>query len=164
MAADECCGKPKGAICVHDLSQPNSAVPQDWPEDRREALCAWLRANGINPNEVPLHSDRYLEPGPDGIQHIVYEAFHLTADGRRHLDERGKNAAVERRTSPLLVDPPDWWEPYRKPTREQLLEAVDRIRALHHDWEADPGHCAHCQDGMGTPLPWPCPTIQALEG
>jgi len=55
-------------------------------------------------------------------------------------------------------------ETIRKPTRDQLLEAVDRVRALHHDWDADPGHCAHCQDGMGTPLPWPCPTIRALEG
>lgn len=41
--------------------------------------------------------------------------------------------------------------------------AVARVRALHRDWEADRGRCAHCQDGMGTPLPWPCPTITALD-
>ncbi|WP_371099898.1 hypothetical protein [Streptomyces sp. PU_AKi4] len=137
--------------------------PQDYT-DRREALCAWLRANGINPNEVPIHGNLYLEPGSDDTRNIVYEAFHLTEDGHRHVDERGLNAAIERRAVPLLVEPPDWWEPYRKPTREQLLEAVDRIRSLHSDWEADPGYCAHCQDGTGTPLPWPCPTIRALEG
>ncbi|NUO42388.1 MAG: hypothetical protein HOV82_10150 [Streptomyces sp.] len=46
--------------------------------------------------------------------------------------------------------------------RDRLRAAIARVRALHHDWEADPGHCAHCQDGMGTPLPWPCPTVRAL--
>jgi hypothetical protein len=42
--------------------------------------------------------------------------------------------------------------------------AVNRVRELHRNWDADPGHCAHCQDGMGNPLPWPCPTVQALDG
>jgi hypothetical protein len=41
--------------------------------------------------------------------------------------------------------------------------ATARVRALHYRWESDPGSCAHCQDGTGTPLPWPCPTIKALE-
>ncbi|RSS92479.1 hypothetical protein EF919_18265 [Streptomyces sp. WAC02707] len=41
---------------------------------------------------------------------------------------------------------------------------IARARTLHQEWDADPGHCAHCQDGMGTPLPWPCPTIRALDG
>jgi hypothetical protein len=41
--------------------------------------------------------------------------------------------------------------------------AIARVRALHRDWEADPGHCAHCQDGVGTPLPWPCPTLTVLD-
>ncbi|CAL9349700.1 hypothetical protein SUDANB1_00435 [Streptomyces sp. enrichment culture] len=46
---------------------------------------------------------------------------------------------------------------------ERAEAAVARVRGLHHDWEAGPGHCAHCQDGMGTPLPWPCPTLRALD-
>ncbi|SEO83256.1 hypothetical protein [Actinacidiphila rubida] len=41
---------------------------------------------------------------------------------------------------------------------------IAAVRALHHEWTgAAPGCCAHCQDGMGTPLPYPCPTIQALD-
>ncbi|MGW3383315.1 hypothetical protein ACWDCO_24405 [Streptomyces albogriseolus] len=139
-------------------------MPQEWPDGRLDAIRAWLKANNINPSDVPIHGDLYLEPDPAGGQRIAYEAFHLDSEGRKHVDERGESAAIERRTTPLLVDPPDWWEPYRKPTRDQLLEAVDRVRALHYRWESDPGSCAHCQDGMGTPLPWPCPTIKALEG
>lgn len=158
MDADDCCGKPKSALCVHDLSQP-AARPA---EDRREALCAWLRANSINPNEVPIHGDLYLEPGPDGNRHIVYEACHLDDQGRKQVDERDDRVAVERRTTPLLVDPPDWWEPYRKPTRDQLLEAVDRILALH---QQDGEYCAICTTDYGRLCaPWPCPTIQALAG
>lgn len=45
--------------------------------------------------------------------------------------------------------------------RDAQLEAV---RTLHHEWtDGAPGCCAHCQDGMGTPLAWPCPTIRALS-
>lgn len=44
-------------------------------------------------------------------------------------------------------------------------DRIAAVRALHHPWDgADPACCAHCQDGMGTPLPYPCPTIRALDG
>jgi hypothetical protein len=44
-------------------------------------------------------------------------------------------------------------------------DRIAAVRALHHEWAgAAPGCCAHCQDGQGTPLPYPCPTIQALDG
>ena len=141
-------------------------------EDRREALCTWLQANGINPNDVPVRGDLYLDPGPDGTRHIHYEAFHFNSEGRRHVDERGTKVAVERRSTPLLVDPPDWWEPYRKPTREQLLEAVDRVRALHQPQPDGSGfldnrQCSTCSqdggDGYQYLVPWPCPTIRALK-
>jgi hypothetical protein len=46
---------------------------------------------------------------------------------------------------------------------DQEAAAIERVRQLHHDWDADPGHCAHCQNGMGTPLRFPCPTIQAID-
>jgi hypothetical protein len=105
-----------------------------WPENRREALCEWLRANGVDPDSIPQDADLYLEPAPEGDpytgRYLHYEAFHLNSDGRRHVDERGHGAARERRRTPLLVDPPDWWEPYRKPTRDQLLEVVDKLRKL----------------------------------
>ncbi len=109
-------------------------MAQSWPEDRRKALCAWLTANGINPNHVPRDADLYIEPAENGDlyngRYLHYEAFHLNASGHPHADERGLNAAIERRRTPLRVDPPDWWEPYRKPTRDQLLDVLDRVKAL----------------------------------
>lgn len=132
--------------------------PQDYT-DRRDAYAAWLTANNIEPGHVLLDADVYIEPGPDGTRHIVYEACHLDAEGHRQINERGTGVAIERRAVPLLVVPPDWWEPYRKPTREQLLEAVDRVRALHRE---EYGCCAHCTRAES--VLYPCPTIRALEG
>lgn len=114
--------------------------------NRREAYAAWLTANNINPNDVLVDADVYIETHPDGTRHIVHEACHLDAEGRRQINERGDGIALECRTTPLLVEPPDWWEPYRKPTRDQLLATVQVVRALadagppselavHGEWE-----------------------------
>ena len=108
-------------------------------DGRRKELCDWLTANHIDIRTVPVHGD--LTIGTEGGQRVIrYEAMVLTPDGRQVPDERGEGiggAAVERRTVPLLVEPPDWWEPYEKPTRAVLLAAVERVRkavaALHDD-------------------------------
>ncbi|MGV9891690.1 hypothetical protein [Streptomyces sp. NPDC003395] len=136
---------------------------QDWPEDRREALRAWLRANNINPSDVPIDADLYIAAGPGGTAHIHYEAFHLNSSGQKHLNERGNEVAVEKRSIPLLVAPPAWWEPHIKPTRDQLLDAVERTRALHRRHETY-AVCEHCSEpGNPTYVPWPCPTLEALN-
>jgi hypothetical protein len=111
---------------------------------RREACIAWLTANGIEVNTIPRDADLYIDSSPDGTRHIHYEAFHLTSDGQRQLDERGENVALERRTTPLLVDPPDWWEPYRKPTRDDLLAVLGRVQQLAERWK-------HTGDRKGGP-------------
>ena len=50
------------------------------------------------------------------------------------------------------------------PAESAQARAIERVRALHHDWEADPGHCAHCTEGYGNLVPWPCPTVRTLDG
>lgn len=105
-------------------------------DGRRKELCDWLAANNVDPRTVPFHGDLTTDT-VDGRRVIRYEALVFNADGRIVPDERGEAEAIERRTVPLLVDPPDWWEPYEKPTRSTLLDAVDRVRkavaALHVD-------------------------------
>jgi hypothetical protein len=98
--------------------------------ERREAYCAWLTANRIEPGDILLDSEVYLDTTSDGTRVIVYEACARDSQGRKHVNERGDGVALERRTTPLLVDPPDWWEPYRKPTRDQLLDVIDKLRKL----------------------------------
>jgi hypothetical protein len=109
------------------------------PDGRRKELCDWLTANSIDPHDVPIRGDLTIGT-EDGQRVIRYEAFALTDDGRQTHDPRNEGiggAAVERRTVPLLVEPPDWWEPYEKPSRPVLLAVVERVRkavaALHAD-------------------------------
>jgi hypothetical protein len=45
----------------------------------------------------------------------------------------------------------------------KVRETIKSVRELHQRWDADPGSCAHCVDGHGTPLPYPCATIRALD-
>jgi len=134
------------------------------PDSRLEALRAWLTANNIDPMNV--WRDGVLTVVTKNDQRvIVYEAFDLTPDGKRQMDERGQHVAVKRCETPLLVEPPDWWQPYEKPTREQLLEAADRVRKLHIE-NAHTGDCEYCslRDYPDYSVPYPCDTVQALNG
>lgn len=48
---------------------------------------------------------------------------------------------------------------------EKQLEAIQRVRELHKNWQ-ERGLCEHCEDsnaGSGM-MKYPCPTIQALDG
>lgn len=133
-------------------------------DSRSKELCDWLTANHIEPSTVPIHGDLTLGT-EDGERVIRYEAMVRTADGRLMLDDRGEDVAIERRTVPLLVEPPDGWEPYEKPTRPVLLAAVERVRALHVR-NANTGDCEHCseRDYPDYAVAWPCPTIRVLDG
>lgn len=103
-------------------------------DTRRHAVCEWLTANGISPNTVPQDADLTIKDGPGGTRVIAYEAFVLDADGNKQADERGNRIAIETRTAPLLVEPPTWWEPYEKPTREDLMATLDRVQQLAERW------------------------------
>lgn len=91
----------------------------------------------------------------------------MTATADRHRVLRGAiECAIrlapgtrDRQTGPLTTTV---WRVV-EPALAQRDAQLDAVRALHHDWPNDPGHCAHCQDGMGTPLTYPCPTIRALD-
>lgn len=90
---------------------------------RREAVCAWLTANGIDPKNVPTDADIVIQDGPDG-RILRCEVFDLNDDGERQVDERGQMAARTFVTVPLKTEPPQWWQPYEKPTSDQLIEAI----------------------------------------
>jgi hypothetical protein len=66
---------------------------------------------------------------------LCCEVFDLTADGHRQVDERGTKAAVTVIAMPLKVEPPEWWQPYEKPTRDQLLETLERVQQLAERWK-----------------------------
>lgn len=104
------------------------ALPQPTP-NRREALCAWLTANGIRPNDVPQDADMTISEGTAG-RFLCCEVFDRSPDGHIQVDERGNKAAIKVVAVPLAVEPPDWWEPYEKPTRDELLRMIGELRHL----------------------------------
>ncbi|MEU7338660.1 hypothetical protein [Streptomyces sp. NPDC007074] len=138
------------------------------PEDvdtRIDAYRAWLTANGIDPRTVPIDADVTIADNPDRTRSIVYEAFDLDSDGRKQINERHDGAAIRTCNTLLVVDPPEWWQPYEKPTRDTLLAAAERVRRLHAPNEHT-GDCEYCslRDYPDYSVPHPCETVQALDG
>lgn len=136
--------------------------------DRRQLVCDWLTANGVDPNRVPLDADITISNYPTR-QLLNVELYCLDVNGNKCLDERGQDAARERVSVPLLADPPAWWQPYRKPTREQLLTIVSAVNRLHRGVEhGGQVICAECSalDDKGStdnaPVAHPCATVKAL--
>lgn len=84
-----------------------------WPTIRRDEqrlaeLLAWLRANGIDPNEVPDTSTLSIEPCSSG--HLIrYTVYLLNAEGHRYANPGSDYAASEERIAALVVPLPDTW-------------------------------------------------------
>lgn len=72
-------------------------------EPRREQILDWLRANGINPKDIPAKSTVAIEPGPDGGEVIRHTAY--VRDGHGIPLEAGA-LATEERAVPLTVPLP----------------------------------------------------------
>ena len=64
---------------------------------RRDAVCQWLAANGLDPLAVLSTHDVTIEPAPNGGQQISC-----------HVIEKG-STVPEPRTVPLAVPPPQDW-------------------------------------------------------
>lgn len=87
-----------------------------WPTISRNPMLHsqilhWLRANNIDPSDVPTESPVSIEPGNGG--HVIrYTAMLRNANGRKYLvdpDDPDKGVAHEERTVPLLMPLPDTW-------------------------------------------------------
>lgn len=86
-------------------------------QGRAEEISAWVAANGIEPADVSTNHDLTVEDGPDG-RVIRYRAYLRTLDGAKyHVD--GVGTAMEERTTPLTVEPPDGWPVYALTDHEE---------------------------------------------
>lgn len=82
-----------------------------WPTiaetSRRQQLCDWLTANGIDYREVAVPDPLTVETLPNGQRIIRYTIYLRTADGHRYTDpDQDNQTAREERTTPLVVEPP----------------------------------------------------------
>ncbi|MFF0139723.1 hypothetical protein ACFYRN_25125 [Streptomyces sp. NPDC005227] len=69
----------------------------------------WFRSNGIEPRDVPVHSEVVIEDSAFGLV-IRYEAYLSNAQGCKYVDpEHPDQAAMAARTAVLLAAPPAAW-------------------------------------------------------
>lgn len=87
--------------------------PEMWPEffgtHRHAEFLSWLKANGIDPEDVPTNTEITVETGTGGDRVIHYTAFLRNEDGAKYLDEATGDAAHKERTAPVQVEPPMHW-------------------------------------------------------
>ncbi|MCI3246343.1 hypothetical protein [Streptomyces spinosisporus] len=72
-------------------------------QGRRDAVCDWLKANGLDPLAVLSTHDAIVEDAPDGGQQIKCTVI-----------EKDATHPVET-TVPLVVPVPDGWPHYTAP-------------------------------------------------
>ncbi|MGW3152728.1 hypothetical protein [Streptomyces sp. NPDC001089] len=69
----------------------------------------WCRLNGIDPHDVPLHSQMVIEDSAFGMV-IRYDAYLTNEGGRRYVALTSLDqVAMAARTAVLRVSPPDEW-------------------------------------------------------
>jgi hypothetical protein len=76
-------------------------IPIETPYGPVEAVADWLRANDIDPNDVPIEGPIAIKGG-----RIEYAALLRNKASRHYMDEATHEAAREGRTTLLKVEPP----------------------------------------------------------
>ncbi|MEU5660123.1 hypothetical protein ABZ802_31570 [Streptomyces sp. NPDC047737] len=84
---------------------------EDWPSvagtSQLKAIQLWLRANSIDPKNVPITTDLTVTTEPDGQRTIHYEQFVLTSDGHRQVaPDHSNDAWTEAATTLCVAEPP----------------------------------------------------------
>ena len=91
-------------IDCYELYEKAVGQPGGLPE-----VHQWLRHNGINPNDVPLHSEMVIEDSAYGMV-IRYTAYRRNADGNLYVDpDDPEFPASEDRTAVLRAAPLAQW-------------------------------------------------------
>ncbi|WP_030186302.1 hypothetical protein [Streptomyces capuensis] len=77
---------------------------------RREAICAWVTANGIHPKDVPENSAFSTRTDHEGRQFLRFDAVLRDPEtGNILADPQGGPPLTEMREVPLVVEPPGAW-------------------------------------------------------
>lgn len=72
------------------------------------AVADWLRANDIDPNDVPIEGPITIETEASVRGWSIRYVAHLRNEqGRKYVDETTGEVAQEQRTAPLKVAPPE---------------------------------------------------------
>lgn len=78
-------------------------------EEERVALCEWLRANGIDPDTVPLRDSDLRIDEKDGQRVILYTQFvRDEPTGNILSDPHNPGPVTSSASASCLVEPPAW--------------------------------------------------------
>lgn len=96
------------------MSEPQAVYePGMWPDfygtDRHAEFLSWLKANGIDPEDVSAHTEVTVETTSDGARLVRYSAFLRNEDGAKYVDEATGEPAQWERIAPVQVEPPMHW-------------------------------------------------------
>lgn len=84
----------------------NTALTPDNLSTHRVQLASWIRANGIDPRQVPLaHPLRVGEGVGEGCGVIRYRAYVRTSDGHLEQDDQDPSGARTEQRSALCTVP-----------------------------------------------------------
>ncbi|MGW3416473.1 hypothetical protein [Streptomyces phaeochromogenes] len=81
-------------------------VPQGTAYGPVSAVAEWLRANDVDPDDVPIEGPIAIECDPLEGRSIRYAAMVRSNEGRILHDSQTDGPKVEERTAPLQVEPP----------------------------------------------------------
>ena len=79
--------------------------PINTPFGPADAVADWLRANDIDPNDVPITGPIIIERDPLEGRSIRYAALLRNEAGRHYVDQATGDAAREERTTSLKAEP-----------------------------------------------------------
>jgi hypothetical protein len=82
-------------------------------QGRAEEISAWAQANGLRPRDVSVDHDIVI----DGA--VIRFHVYLRNDRGSKYSLTGDALAVEERTAPLTVEPPDGWPVYALTDRKE---------------------------------------------
>lgn len=77
-------------------------------QDRAAEITAWVAANGLDPDDASTDHDLIVDDTSSPAV-LRYTAYLRALDGAKYVDELAGGPAVEERTVPLLVPPPEHW-------------------------------------------------------
>jgi hypothetical protein len=77
-------------------------ISKGWTDVQRERVCEWLRANNVDPNDIPERAPLSLAGG-----RLTTEVFVRDAQGRMRRASDGDGPVRELATFAVPIPPPD---------------------------------------------------------
>lgn len=157
----------------HPTWQQLSAEPGGRVQDDYRKAARWLaaRLTVSSVGQAPATSQTALIAlGAEAIRAAACPGSDCPHTEEECAEQRIQPAAWERGVLSEVYGRPEWFADAVLAVLPAPVDraAVARIRGLHQQYrfagDDTTDYCAHCNQISGGWIPWPCPTIRALDG